>query len=43
MVNLTFLFISAYYILLINDNIRANKKRKELERMTENERKNNDN
>lgn len=43
MVNVAFVLISAYYIMLIREKILADKKLKELERMTENERKNNDN
>ena len=43
MVNLAFVLISAYYIMLIREKLLAEKKLKELERMNENERKNNDN
>lgn len=43
MVNLAFLLISAYYIMLIREKLLAEKKLKELERLNENERKNNDN
>lgn len=43
MVNLAFVLISAYYIMLIRKELLAEKKLKELERLNENERKNNDN
>lgn len=43
MVNIAFVLISVYYILLIREKILAEKKIKELERTKENERKNNDN